>query len=100
LVAEGADALDVGGLSTRPGHTLIPLEEELGHVVPVIEALAKHTRTPISVDTFRSEVAQAALRAGAHLINDVWGLRYDRNLARLAADHGVPLVVMHNRMRP
>jgi dihydropteroate synthase/2-amino-4-hydroxy-6-hydroxymethyldihydropteridine diphosphokinase len=100
FLADGADGLDVGGLSTRPGHTLVPVEEELARILPVIEALAKQTDAPISVDTFRSEVAEAALAAGAHLINDVWGLRYDRRLAQLATMHGVPLVVMHNRVQP
>lgn len=100
FVAEGAHCIDVGGMSTRPGHTLIPVEEEMARVVPVIRALAGAVDAPISVDAFRSEVAQAALAAGAHLINDVWGLRYDRHLAQLAAGAGVPLVVMHNRVEP
>jgi dihydropteroate synthase/2-amino-4-hydroxy-6-hydroxymethyldihydropteridine diphosphokinase len=100
FLAAGADCLDVGGMSTRPGHGLIPVEEEIRRVVPVIEALVQTVNVPISIDTFRGEVAQAALAAGAHLINDVWGLRYDRSLAHLAADSGVPLVVMHNRVQP
>ncbi|MCL4862179.1 MAG: dihydropteroate synthase [Caldilineaceae bacterium] len=100
FVADGADCIDVGGMSTRPGHALIPVEEEMARVIPVVRALAEAVDAPISVDTFRSEVAQAALAAGAHLINDVWGLRYDRGLARLAAEAGVPLVVMHNRAAP
>jgi dihydropteroate synthase/2-amino-4-hydroxy-6-hydroxymethyldihydropteridine diphosphokinase len=100
FLAAGADCLDVGGLSTRPGHGLIPVEEEIRRVEPVIEALVQAVDAPISIDTFRGEVAQAALAAGAHLINDVWGLRYDRTLARLAAATGAPLVVMHNRVQP
>lgn len=100
LISEGADCLDVGGLSTRPGHSLIPVEDEIARVVPVIAALASEVKAPVSIDTFRSEVAQAALSAGARLLNDVWGLRYDRNLARLATAYNVPLVVMHNRVRP
>ncbi|RIK44443.1 MAG: hypothetical protein DCC55_02545 [Chloroflexi bacterium] len=100
FLAEGADCLDVGGMSTRPGHTLISAEEELARVAPVIQALAQTAPAPISIDTFRREVAQAALNAGAHLINDVWGLRYDRELASLAANCGTPLVVMHNRVQP
>jgi dihydropteroate synthase len=100
FAAEGADCLDLGGMSTRPGHALIPIEEEMGRVIPVIRAVASEVKLPISVDTFRSEVAQAALGAGAHIINDIWGLRYDRQLARLAADSSIPLVVMHNRMEP
>jgi dihydroneopterin aldolase / 2-amino-4-hydroxy-6-hydroxymethyldihydropteridine diphosphokinase / dihydropteroate synthase len=100
FLADGADCLDVGGMSTRPGHALIPIEEELGRVIPVVQALAQRVAAPISVDTFRREVAQAALDAGAQLVNDVWGLRYDRELARLVADRGAALTVMHNRMRP
>lgn len=100
FLADGADCLDVGGMSTRPGHPLIAVEEELARVIPVVQALAQTVPVPISVDTFRREVAQAALDAGAHLINDVWGLRYDRELARLAADRGAALALMHNRMQP
>ncbi|MDQ3249872.1 MAG: dihydropteroate synthase, partial [Chloroflexota bacterium] len=100
FVDEGADCLDVGGISTRPGHVLIPVEEEIARVVPVIQALAQTVTVPISIDTFRAEVAQAALAAGAHLINDVWGLRFDAAIATLAADAFAPLVVMHNRMQP
>jgi dihydropteroate synthase len=98
-VLDGADCVDVGGLSTRPGHQVIPADEEIGRVVPVIEALAKALPVPISVDTFRAAVARAALHAGARLINDVWGLRFDPDLADLAARRHVPLVVTHNRAR-
>lgn len=100
FVAEGADCLDVGGLSTRPGHTLIPVEEEMARVVPIIRALAQAVKVPLSVDTFRFEVAQAVLEAGAHMLNDVWGLRFDPQLAQLAAAKSVPLLVMHNRVQP
>ncbi len=100
LVDEGADCLDVGGISTRPGHDLIPVQEELARIEPVIQALVQTVNVPISIDTFRSEVAQAALSAGAHILNDIWGLRFDRQLAILSANHNVPLVVMHNRMEP
>jgi len=98
MVAEGADILDVGGESTRPGHGVVGLDEERRRVVPVIAALrAALPDTPLSVDTTKPAVAEAALAAGADLINDVWGVGDDDSLARLAADHGVPLVVMHNR---
>ena len=98
MVAEGADILDVGGESTRPGHEAVDLEEERSRVVPVIAALrAALPDTPLSIDTTKPAVAEAALAAGADLINDVWGVGDDDSLARLAADHGVPLVVMHNR---
>ena len=98
MVAAGADILDVGGESTRPGHRDVPVEEERARVVPIIAAIrAALPDTPISIDTTKPSVAEAALAAGADLINDVWGVGEDDALARLAADHGVPLVVMHNR---
>ncbi|HXF60901.1 MAG TPA: dihydropteroate synthase, partial [Caldilineaceae bacterium] len=100
FVAEGADCLDVGGMSTRPGHALVDVEEELARVIPVIRALAQEVNVPISVDTFRAKVAQAALAAGAHLLNDVWGLRFDPDLAAIAAQAFAPLIVMDNRMQP
>ena len=97
-VAAGADILDVGGESTRPGHEAVALEEERRRVVPVIAALrAALPDTPLSIDTTKPAVAEAALAAGADLVNDIWGVGDDDTLARLAADHGVPLVVMHNR---
>jgi len=101
MVADGADILDIGGESTRPGHEPVALEEERRRVVPVIAALrAALPDTPLSVDTTKPQVAEAALAAGADLINDVWGIGADDALARLASDHGVPLVVMHNRAEP
>jgi dihydropteroate synthase len=101
MVAEGADILDVGGESTRPGHGSVAADEELRRVVPVVAALrAALPDTPISIDTTKPAVAEAALAAGADLVNDVWGVGDDDTLARLAADNGVPLVVMHNRAEP
>jgi dihydropteroate synthase len=101
MVADGADILDVGGESTRPGHSPTARDEELRRVLPVIEALrAALPDTPISIDTTKPAVAEAALVAGADLVNDVWGVGADDALPRLAADHGVPLVVMHNREEP
>ncbi len=98
MVAEGADILDVGGESTRPGHEPVAADEERRRVVPVIAALREALpEVPLSIDTTKPVVAEAALAAGADLINDVWGVGDDEALARLAADHGVPLVVMHNR---
>jgi dihydropteroate synthase len=98
MVEEGADILDVGGESTRPGHEAVGVEEERRRVVPVIAALRDALPdTPLSVDTTKPAVAEAALAAGADLVNDVWGVGDDGTLARLAADHGVPLVIMHNR---
>ena len=101
MVDESADILDVGGESTRPGHVDVELAEERARVVPIIAALREGLpETPISVDTTKPAVAEAALAAGADLVNDVWGVGEDDALPRLAADHGVPLVVMHNRAEP
>ena len=97
---EGADILDVGGESTRPGFEPIPIEEELRRVVPVVRRLAAETALPVSIDTYKPEVAEAAIAAGAHLLNDVWGFRHEgdgERLARLAAASGLPVVVMHNQ---
>ena len=95
MVAEGADLLDVGGESTRPGHVQIGDEEEIRRVVPVIRELKKHFDVPVSIDTYKSTVA--ALEAGADLLNDIWGFRYDERMAELAADYDVAVCLMHNR---
>jgi dihydropteroate synthase len=101
MVAEGADILDVGGESTRPGHATVSADEERARVVPVVAAIRDALpETVLSIDTTKPAVAEAALAAGADLINDVWGVGEDDTLVRLAADHGVPLVVMHNRAEP
>jgi dihydropteroate synthase len=98
MVAEGADLLDVGGESSRPGHEPIRAAEERARVVPVVEALhAALPDAPISVDTTKAEVAAAALDAGAHMINDVWGVAAEPDMLALAAERGVPVVLMHNR---
>lgn len=99
---EGADILDIGGESTRPGARPVEPAEELRRVVPVIAAIARAIALPISVDTYRAEVAAAALDSGAHVINDIWGLRtpggeWNAPLAALACDRGAPIVLMHNR---
>ena len=94
LVAEGADILDIGGESTRPGADAVPLEEELRRTVPVIERLASETRVPLSIDTFKPEVMRAAVAAGAGMINDICGLRSEGAL-EAAAELGVPVVLMH-----
>jgi dihydropteroate synthase len=96
FVAAGADILDVGGESTRPGSEPVSEEEEQRRVLPVIEALAD-LEVLVSVDTYKSTVAEAVLEAGAHLVNDVWGLRADPGLAKTAARRGVPVILMHNR---
>jgi len=101
FVAAGADILDVGGESTRPGSSPVDAGEEIARVVPVIEALAgRFPETAISVDTSKAAVAAAAIDAGADWLNDVWALKADPDIAALAADRGVPVVLMHNRSRP
>jgi len=95
--AEGADMLDIGAQSTRPGHTQISVEEELARLLPALEAIALKVALPISVDAYRSQVASRAVEAGASLINDIWGLKADPKIAEVAAHHGVPLILMHNQ---
>ena len=97
LASEGADIIDVGGESTRPGSTPISTDEELGRVIPVVEKLAKDVSVPVSVDTYNLEVARQALNAGANVINDIWGLQKEPALADLAAEKGVPIVLMSNQ---
>lgn len=94
---EGADILDVGGESTRPGFQAVTLEEEMRRVLPVVERLAREVDVPISIDTYKAPVARAALKAGAHLLNDIWGFRHDPAMAPLVAELGVPAVIMHNQ---
>lgn len=100
MIAEGADIIDVGGESTRPGGEPVSAEEEIKRVVPVIEALVARTNTPISVDTTKSEVARAALDAGAAIVNDISALRFDFYVADAAARTGAGLVLMHSRGTP
>jgi dihydropteroate synthase len=97
LVTEGADILDVGGESTRPQSSPVSAEEELARVIPVIEKLAGEVAVPISIDTYKPEVAMHALEAGARMINDIWGLRRNPYLAQLAAEWEVPLVIAANQ---
>ena len=97
MVAEGAKIIDVGGESTRPGYTRISDEEEIARVVPVIKALLKEVPAIISIDTYKSAVARAAIEAGAHMINDIWGAKKDPLIATVAAELNVPIILMHNR---
>ena len=98
MVADGADIIDVGGASSRPGHAPIPPAEEIGRVVPVIRALAGELpETVVSIDTTSPMVASAALDAGAHMLNDIWGVADDPAMVRVAAERGAPIVLMHNR---
>lgn len=94
---DGADIVDVGGESTRPGYTPISVEEEAGRVVPMIRAIRMRTDIPISIDTYKAETARRALDAGADIINDVWGAKADPDMAKVAAEYGAPIVLMHNR---
>lgn len=97
--AAGAHILDVGGESTRPGGVPVPLAEELRRVIPVIQALAQTVTVPISIDTYKAEVARQALAAGAVMVNDVWGLQRDAAMAQVVAEHQAAVVLMHNRSR-
>ena len=97
MVREGADILDVGGESTRPGYTQISCQEEIDRVVPVIEAVTSRLDVPVSVDTYKSKVGEAAVNAGACMINDIWGLKKDPDLATVAARTGAACCLMHNR---
>nr|BAL52667.1 dihydropteroate synthase [uncultured Acetothermia bacterium]BAL59278.1 dihydropteroate synthase [Candidatus Acetothermum autotrophicum] len=95
LIREGADIIDIGGESTRPGAEPVPTEEELRRVIPVIRAIRQESSVPISIDTYKAAVAQAALEAGANIINDISALRFDPQMVRVVADARVPVVLMH-----
>ena len=98
LISEGADIIDVGGESTRPGHTQITSEEEISRVVPVIEKISKNLDTIISIDTYKYDVAEEAIKAGANIINDIWGLQYDKGeMAELVKKSNLPIIAMHNQ---
>ncbi len=100
MLSEGMDLLDIGGESTRPGYTKISDEEEIERVVPVIEAVKANFDVPISLDTYKSTVARAGIMAGVSLINDIWGLKYDKQMADVIAQSGVACCLMHNRKEP
>ncbi|HLO10655.1 MAG TPA: dihydropteroate synthase [Pseudoneobacillus sp.] len=97
LVEQGADIIDIGGESTRPGGAKVSLEEELERVIPFISAISESVKVPISIDTYKAEVAIQAIEAGAHIINDVWGGKADKKMAEVAANYQVPVILMHNR---
>lgn len=98
MITDGAKIIDIGGESTRPGYTPVSVEEEIGRIVPVIERLVAQEQVVISVDTQKPAVARAAIAAGAHIINDIWGARkHDGEMARVAAELNVPIILMHNR---
>lgn len=97
MIEDGADIIDVGGESTRPGYTLISDEEEIKRVVPIIKAIKENFDILVSIDTYKSKVAEKALEAGADLINDIWGFKKDKDMAKVAAKYNVPCCLMHNR---
>ena len=100
MIRDGADIVDVGGESTRPGHTVISDDEEISRVAPVIEAIKSRFDIPVSIDTYKGKVTEAALKAGADLVNDIWGFKHDRRVAELTAQYGVACCLMHNRSEP
>ncbi|WP_251615651.1 dihydropteroate synthase [Senimuribacter intestinalis] len=97
MIDEGADLIDIGGESTRPGHVQISIEEEIRRVVPCIEMVKENFDVPVSIDSYKSQVVEAALKAGADMVNDIWGLKYDVKVAELIAKYDVPCCLMHNR---
>ncbi|ADC49730.1 dihydropteroate synthase (dihydropteroate pyrophosphorylase) [Alkalihalophilus pseudofirmus OF4] len=97
MIVQGADIIDIGGESTRPGFEKVEADEELARVIPVIEAVRGVTDVPISIDTYKAYVAREAIKAGATIINDVWGAKADPLMAQVAADTGVEIILMHNR---
>ncbi len=97
MINEGMDILDIGGESTRPGYTLLSDEEEMERVVPVIEAVKANFDIPVSLDTYKSKVALAGIQAGVDLINDIWGLKYEPDMAGVIGESGLPCCLMHNR---
>ena len=100
MVADGADIIDVGAESSRPGFTPMPASEEMERLMPLLEEILKNSPVPVSVDTFKAETARAAARAGTHILNDIWGLQYAAEpgaMAKVAAECGLPVIVMHNQ---
>lgn len=98
MLLDGADIIDIGGESTRPGHKPVTEQEELARVIPIVERLHREMpQVPLSVDTYKAQVAEEALRAGAHVINDVWGFKAEPRMAQVAAEFGCPVILMHNR---
>ena len=97
MIVEGADIIDIGGESTRPGFATVSMEEEIERTVPVIEAIQKRFDTVISIDTYKAATARAAIQAGASLVNDVWGFKRDEQMAGVVAEHNVACCLMHNR---
>jgi dihydropteroate synthase len=97
LEKQGADIIDIGAESTRPGHTPLNVEDEIARLLPTLKSLIQTTNLPISVDTYKSKTAESALEAGAHIINDIWGLTHDDDMAHVVASYNAGVVIMHNR---
>ncbi|CUP25672.1 MAG: dihydropteroate synthase [Clostridium baratii] len=97
MIEEGADIIDVGGESTRPNFEVVKEEEEINRVVPIIKAIKENFDIPVSIDTYKSKTAEAAINAGADIINDIWGFKKDKDMAKVAAKYNVPCILMHNR---
>lgn len=97
MLRDGADIIDIGGESTRPGHTVITDEKEIARVTPVIQAVKSRFDVPVSIDTYKGKVTEAALQAGADLVNDIWGFKHDKKVADLTAKYGAACCLMHNR---
>lgn len=97
MIEEGADIIDVGGESTRPNFEVVKEEEEIKRVVPIIRAIKENFDIPVSIDTYKSKTAEAAIEAGADVINDIWGFKKDKEMAKVAAKYNIPCILMHNR---
>lgn len=97
MVSQGADIIDIGGESTRPGHIEVSSDEEIKRLLPVVKRLVQEVNVPISVDTYKASVAQEVLNIGAHMINDIWGLQKDKDMAKVVAKYNVPIIIMHNQ---
>ena len=97
MIDNGADIIDVGGESTRPGYEIVSEEEEISRVVPIIKAIKENFDISVSIDTYKAKVAEQAIQAGANLINDIWGFKKDKDMAKVAAKYNVPCCLMHNR---
>ncbi|WP_238948290.1 dihydropteroate synthase [Clostridium sp. YIM B02569] len=97
MIDNGADIIDVGGESTRPGYEIVSEEEEISRVVPIIKAIKENFDIPVSIDTYKAKVAEQAIEAGANLINDIWGFKKDKDMVKVAAKYNVPCCLMHNR---
>lgn len=100
MTEQGADIIDIGGESTRPGSDTVPLKEELSRTIPVIKELSKFISLPISIDTYKAEVADRAIHAGAQIVNDISGLGFDKDMAKVVASHNVPIIIMHIKGKP